>query len=288
MNLQELEERVIALDTFIALIAKNEPLENKLILTHLNELLTLEKDQLEKMLSLYEQVAVEIRASLEFATDYTFTTQHYYQVLAQVEAGILKMKEAIKGQLSDTELSSRLLSLDHLVSEITFFEAQYAGSLQVINLRVATMMDDMEQFRLLQYQTSVDTYGLNLIYEIQDIMTKAVLSQKFFSELKEEIMDTIEAKEWKAAEIIRTELNNAYNETHLVGLKEASEEIPGLKKQWNATLDNRTGKDSISLNGQVKEINEPFIWKGKEYQRPPIRPNDRCRLVGYKEEWENA
>lgn len=288
MNYSEIVEQVIALDTLIELITKNDPLENDLILTHLNELLMLEKDRLEKMLSLYNEIAKEIRDSLEFVTDYTFTKQHYYQVLAQIEAGILKMKQMIKGQLDETEISARLLSLDHLVSEISFFEAQYTGSLQIINLRVAAIMDDLKQFKMLQYDTTIDKYGLDIIYRIQDIMTKSILSQKFFSELKEEIMEVIEARDWKAAEIIRTELNNAYNETHLEGLKEAAKEIPGLKKQWNAKLDARTGQDSISLNGQIKEVNEPFIWKGREYQRPPLRPNDRCRIVGYKEEWENA
>lgn len=276
------------IDSFLEIIQKIDPLENELVQAHLFDLLQLEDNVMARMLPKYEAIATELKNILAQQVDYTFTTQHYNQVLAQVEAGIIKMKQMLMEELDANELLARSKALEHLVAEIMYYEPTYLGTLQVINTRAMQIMDDIKTFRMLNYQTTIDKYGMDLIYKIQDMLVKGIISQKFITQLNDEIVDLVDGRVWKAQEIIRTELLNAYNESSLVGLQEAAKEIEGLKKQWLATLDGRTGADSIALNGQVREVDKPFDYAGKPIDRPPTRPNCRCRVIPYKDDWEKG
>lgn len=276
------------LETLLEVILKVDPMENELIQSHLFDLLQLDEEALQRFLVKYEEIAKSLRSLLSSQMDYTFTTQHYNQVLAQVEAGILEMKKALNEQISDNEVLAQKQAIEHILSEITLYEPTFQGSLQNINVRVAEILDNVKTFRMQIYQSSVDKYGLDIIGKAQDILVKGILSQKFHSDLISEIMEYVDGREWKAREIMRTELLNAYNEAALVSLQESAKELPGLKKQWLATLDGRTGQDSIALNGQIREVDKPFDYAGKPIDRPPTRPNCRCRVIPYKEDWEKG
>jgi hypothetical protein len=52
-------------------------------------------------------------------------------------------------------------------------------------------------------------------------------------------------------------------------------------------LDARTGDDSIRVNGQTRDIDEPFNDGRRDYQNPPNRPNDRETVVYINPEWNN-
>lgn len=276
------------IDELLELIKKSDPLENELIQSHLFDLMQLEEDAMARLLPKYEAVAKELRNLLAQSMDYKFTTQHYNQVLAQVEAGIIQMKQVLMEELDANELTVRTKALEHLVSEIMFYEPAFLGTLQAINVRAVQAMDDLKKFRMLSYQATIDRYGIDLIARVQDMMVKSLVSQKFIYQLNTEIMEIIDSRFWKAQEIVRTELLNAYNEASLVGLQEAAKDLPGLKKQWLATLDGRTGQDSIALNGQIREVDKPFDYAGKPIDRPPTRPNCRCRIIPYKDDWEKG
>lgn len=84
----------------------------------------------------------------------------------------------------------------------------------------------------------------------------------------------------------RTMVTSAQNQGRMARLQEAKNEKGiNVKKKWLATLDNRTRYGHAILDGQVKDIDEPFIAKGYELMEPgdptaapALVYNCRCRL----------
>ena len=101
------------LETLLEVILKVDPMENELIQSHLFDLLQLDEEALQRFLVKYEEIAKSLRSLLSSQMDYTFTTQHYNQVLAQVEAGILEMKKALNEQISDNEVLAQKQAIDY-------------------------------------------------------------------------------------------------------------------------------------------------------------------------------
>jgi SPP1 gp7 family putative phage head morphogenesis protein len=84
--------------------------------------------------------------------------------------------------------------------------------------------------------------------------------------------------DWRSEMIGRTETSRIINEGKLLGYKETG--IKG-KKVWTSALDDRTSDICRRLNGQERELDEPFKDPGtmKDYPTPPGHPNCRSVLI---------
>lgn len=93
-----------------------------------------------------------------------------------------------------------------------------------------------------------------------------------------------------AERIVRTEVAHAYQAAKLATLLESrARDFPDLQKKILATLDNRTAADSIAVHGQIRDLDGPNSFfmdgAGRQYQRPPARPNDRETLTPWRPHW---
>lgn len=109
---------------------------------------------------------------------------------------------------------------------------------------------------------------------------------------------------WQAERIVVTDTAKAFNSAHADSIIEAGKDMRDLKKRWtelvdDATgqpMDNRVGKDSMVLHGQITAMDGVFVmppdptvhrsfWN-KTYFESPNRPNDRSVTMpwrpGYK------
>ena len=84
----------------------------------------------------------------------------------------------------------------------------------------------------------------------------------------------------------RTSFTGAQNAGRLEGLHQAQELGINVKKQWMATLDDRTRDTHADLDGQIRDIDEPFEVDGMEIDYPgdpsadpSLVYNCRCTLV---------
>lgn len=68
--------------------------------------------------------------------------------------------------------------------------------------------------------------------------------------------------------IARTEGARVQSEAATSAQTEAKKRGCDLVKQWDATLDGRTRPDHVALDGQIREIGEPFEVNGHEAQGP--------------------
>jgi hypothetical protein len=239
----------------------------------------------------------ELRRYQDSAPD-SFTAQDYRVAMARVRTiaqGLedrLAVREAGpggKGLLVDFGERARGLGLDHLEEQITRFSAVFEGTTRPVNLRaVARTLDEV---LLERFETSVRSYGFDGVKAIQRELAQAQLAGRFPRQHADRVMEVTgfgERERWKADRIVRTELAHSYSAAHLEGLRAANEADPGYRKKLVATRDDRVGSDSIFVDGQVRELDEPFEDnEGRVYQHPPNRPNDREVEVATRAEWED-
>ena len=82
-----------------------------------------------------------------------------------------------------------------------------------------------------------------------------------------------ERRKYESERIARTEVNAASNGAELEAYKQ-SEVIE--KKEWLATLDDRTAPVCVALNGNVVGLKRTF---NGGFQHPPAHPNCRCAIL---------
>ena len=122
-----------------------------------------------------------------------------------------------------------------------------------------------------------------LVKKIRSSVQDGVSLGESIDKIKVRVSDLIDTTDSRAELIARTETERIV----MAGQFDAAihSGIPNLKKQWVAIHDNKTGDDSLRLDGQIQPIDKPFIDSktGQEFMLPPHRPNDRCRIRYFKE-----
>lgn len=271
------------------------------------ELLRRQRDQLDglteeaqrKIAALLEDTQRDLERELRRYQDSapeSFTAHDYRLAMERVRAiaqGLedrLAVQEAgrgAQGLLVDFGERARGLGLDHLEEQIARFSEVFEGYARTVDLRVVART--LDEVLLERFEGSVRNYGYDGVSAIQRELAQAQLAGRFPRQHADRVMQVTgfgEDERWKADRIVRTELANAYSGAHLEGLRAANEQDPGYRKKLVATFDDRTGSDSRFVDGQARELDEPFEDnEGRVYQHPPNRPNDREVEVADREEW---
>lgn len=121
---------------------------------------------------------------------------------------------------------------------------------------------------------------------VQNAITQGIIQGESVSDVGRRL--TVDLSASNAAKMdmfVRTALNGAQNAGRIERMREAEEMGIEVKKQWLATLDNRTRDTHRELDGKEAKIDEPFIVDGDEIDYPgdPSAPpelvyNCRCTL----------
>lgn len=89
----------------------------------------------------------------------------------------------------------------------------------------------------------------------------------------------------RAKLIVRTEGNRIANAARLEAARAAKQQGADLVKQWDSTMDKKTRPHHVQLDGQVRELDEPFEVDGRKAQAPGkfgIASEDiNCRCHAY-------
>lgn len=215
----------------------------------------------------------------------SYTAVEVATVLSQVRA-VIEVLGAEYGVRVGDELErvGRLaakVGRDGLVSQLAAWGPRYEGAVRRI-VDVTTAADVLDPGLLEYYRTSRERYGMDAIGKMRGVLSRSALGGKTVSQTWQEMSEAVEIQEWKAERIVRTEQSFAKHRRQKLDLEETyGEEADEIwKKQLVATLDTRTGEDSIFVNGQVRGLDEEFEDnQGRRYQHPPNRPNDREVVV---------
>lgn len=198
----------------------------------------------------------------------------------------------------------------------------FTGVTRPLRIRQAAVMDRITNGTraslLAQHATSVDRYGDAMIQQHERMIRAGLISGASQEEMvaaltghggptgrvslaarvnadgtvirliEQEIPEGLFVRyRYWAERIVRTEVAHAYQEAHLQTLFEARrEDFPDLQKKIMATFDSRTAPDSVAVHGQIRDLEDMFQdGAGRQYLRPPGRPNDRETVIPWRAGW---
>lgn len=178
------------------------------------------------------------------------------------------------------------LGRSSLVEQLAAWESTFKGVTgQFVAPDVAS--DLLSPGLLEHYVVSRRTYGMEAIAIMRQEFAAGALTGEPLAATWDRVAKHLDqgfgAREagWRAERIVRTEHSFAINRRQIDDFTETfGAKGRGWWKSLVATLDNRTGDDSIFVNGQLRRIDKPFEDnEGRVYMTPPNRPNDREVMI---------
>ena len=245
----------------------------------------------------------------------------------QIDATIRYVKKRLLGITHNKAKFAISHSVKATAKEIAQLEEAFSGVATPLKLRQAATMDGIVQgtegAMIPQRATSVDRYGDHMTRQFRTIMRDGMLqgasqgqmvdalvghggpkgpkvstsarvdpaTGKVIRLREENIPEGLfKRKKYWAERVVRTEVAHSQNEARLRTIDTAKEtDFPDMAKKILAMMDMRTAMDSIGVHGQVKGTDEMFQdGAGRQYLRPPARPNDRETIVPWRKSWDET
>lgn len=288
-------------DSIIEKIDSTRVVEN-----HIQDVLSLEEASSTRILEIYTDIRRKLRDRLELLPADRFEAQAIRGVLAQVEGAVLELSQKLKTELTGQVADVSRAGVSHVVDEIEAFDEKFIGAVQPINIDQVLVADSTKALKLIQYDSSIQTYGRSLIDRINRLLIDATISQTPYASVVQQVAGAAgfwAQEQWRAQRIVRTELHSIYDLARLQGLQEINTRVlPDLLKISVDPIDHRTGLDSIAVKNQIRPLDEPFRFQGrvvdpktneskyievKPFMNHPNRPNDRGVTAPYRKIWES-
>lgn len=112
----------------------------------------------------------------------------------------------------------------------------------------------------------VDTKALRDV--IAQEISRGIASNMSFAEMARNVANQADIPKNRARGIVITESHRIREEASQDARGEAKKQGCNIVKQWDATLDHKTRKTHRKLDGQIREIDEPFEIYGKKAMYP--------------------
>lgn len=192
----------------------------------------------------------------------------------------LKYQKALRKQVNDIlrklKYGSYKTIADYLKDcyESSFFQTLYdlqgqgVPLLIPINQKMMTkaIQHDTKLSRKLYSKLGVDITKLNKT--IANEITQAIATGESYLAVANRINTQMKSGYFNSVRIARTEGHRIQNESAFDCMTEAKKNGADVVKQWDATLDSHTRPDHVELDGQIREIDEPFTINGFEAMYP--------------------
>lgn len=120
---------------------------------------------------------------------------------------------------------------------------------------------------------------------VRDEISRAIASGQMYAQVASRIDVRMGTGKYNAYRIARTEGQRIMNEATFQAATEAKKRGADVLKEWCGIMDSRIRPDHAFLNGQVKEMDEPFVVSGHSAMYPSgfgvarEDVNCRCRLL---------
>lgn len=233
----------------------------------------------------------------------TFQANHLRQVLVQVADAAGAFQGRLTDHLRRTGRVAAVLAPRHLVDMVTRVEQHYRGQTSVVQAAQAAVTSGVypriAPTLLHRYQSSARTWGPGTIAHIQEGLARSLVQGESVDEAVGRVTGAAglyDGERWRAERIVRTETSYSYGVAKQVSMTSLGQQVPQMKKRLVATHDNRTGQDSVDLDGQTVAVDKPFTWAVKDskghltgkvvhYMQPPNRPNDREVVIPWMDGW---
>ena len=148
---------------------------------------------------------------------------------------------------------------------------------------VAAVMTESKLSVPLYEALGVDTKKLSKT--ISSEISRGIASSMAYTDIARNIANASKAPLSRAKTIVQTESHRIQEKAALDAQYKAKSRGADVVKQWNSTLDGDTRPTHRKLDGQIKEIDKPFVMHGRKamypgaFGRPEEDCNCRCRSL---------
>lgn len=146
---------------------------------------------------------------------------------------------------------------------------------------------------------SLKSQALQISSSLQTRLQQATIQGMTKREVLGVLEETADHEFWRIERLTRTRAAMAYNAAQLDGIEALGDEYDDIYGRWVEHVDDRTwepmddrvGKDSIALHGQVQRPGDVFVMPASgpgegSWFHPPNRPNDRAIIMPWRKEWQ--
>jgi hypothetical protein len=164
-------------------------------------------------------------------------------------------------------------------------------------LRIAGILPEIDRRQLMAIRSFLTDRLKNVSAEVANKVKGQIglvmIGGQTSSDAATSVAMLIESERSRAVTIVRTEMGRAFSVASQERQKQAAEMLPGLQKQWRRSGKVHSRRSHDLADGQIAEVDEPFIIGGVElmYPRDPKAPaketiNCGCISLPYMAHWE--
>ena len=247
-----------------------------------------EKEVLEQLTKQYQRALNDIDRKIRILESDELTQSRIYRI--EYQKALKKQVEAILEKLHADEYSTIQQFLSNTYTD-AFVGAAYDMHGQGVplilpidkNAAVKAVITDSKISEGLYESIGVDTKKLK--NAISSEITRGIASGLPHSEIARNIAAYAKAPLSRAKTIVQTESHRITQASAHDAQKVAASKGASVVKQWMSTLDGDTRKTHRKLDGQIREIDEPFEMDGKkamypgDFGDPAEDCNCRCQVL---------
>lgn len=238
----------------------------------------------ELLLEISREAQAEVQERVRQLDPTRFSSQRAGVVLAQLNDVIDELGREVGDDrgavVADLGTEAAGIAQDDLRAQLGAWSGEHPGAARAI-VRIDEAGEALRPGLLEHFEVSRLRYGDQAIADMRTSLALSLANDETMIQAAGRLGDTLGLEDWQAERIVRTEQSNAF---HRQWIEEAradlGDDVEDFRKELVATFDPRTGTDSIFVHGQRRRMDEEFIDdKGRRYQHPPNRPNDRETVI---------
>lgn len=260
---------------------------------HSKQVAKLENTQAQEFLKLLKQAESEIvgRLSSVAKADTAFSTFQLQRVLGEVKSAIGTLTARATDLYGVVQSDAIGLAVEQAHSEITRVASFVGDAPLKLSLDAVAGMSDPAQVLLANhFETSVQRYGLDVLNSVRRQIQVGMITGDPSKNVVSNVQRVISGTKPQAEQLVRTETSSAYGAAQHRSIKEASKQVPGLKKIW-IHQGSYPCKTCMPLDGTERPLDGTWtITIGKKTKRvahAPAHPNCVCRVVAMKPSWKD-
>lgn len=245
-----------------------------------------EKNVIKQIKTVYERALVTIDKKIELLSANKMTQSKIYQ--KQYQEALKKQIEVILAMMNSEQYDV----IQEYLKEC--YEDAFIGTLYDLQGQGIPLMfpiDQEEVAQAIQHDTKLkkplyEALGYNveqLKKTIASEISRGIASSMMYAEIARNIRQYGGVSMSKALTIARTEGHRITEQARDKARHKAKEAGADVVKQWDSTLDSRTRPTHEKLDGQIRELEEPFEVNGHKAQYPGgfgiAKEDINCRCV---------
>lgn len=228
------------------------------------QLLEDEKQILEQLKENYSRALVDVKERIKNLTLSEMTQSKIYQ--KQYQQNLEKQLQSIVDLLSADNVQN---INDYLIKTYqdgfigTLYNMQSEGVPFIMQINQETVLKSISR-KTEDFQLSKTLYqnADELKKTLKSEITRGISQGYSYNEISKKITLNSEADLKKSYRIARTEGGRVQTEAKFECMKRAKANGADVVKEWDSTMDHKTRESHVMLDGQIKELDEPFEVNG--------------------------